>query len=190
MEKNHGTTALSQFGELAAIVLQALSKALEGLDIKELLKALNANVEKIPNALHHLLASFINREEKTPDPEREEEIMTFPQYRKILTGEREYEIIPAAQRHESFIAGKGLIERAENQKTNLGEEEARHILHHQDKIIPVLRKTNIVFTNWRSEDGQLIAYIAWNGKEWDTRWRLIDQDWQQAYSWWLIKRLK
>src|SRR3990167_2776862 len=90
----------------------------------------------------------------------------------LRLGEREYELVSFLSPGETWVSSKEMVRRAVQLNANLGEDDGRFILVHQDEIPAELRdKIAMVFTAWRRPGlPRHVAYVAWHGRQWVQDW--------------------
>ena len=85
----------------------------------------------------------------------------------MAVGNRTYEILPFLQEGEIVNASEirdAVVSRVKGMNANLGKDDARFILKHQDKIPAILRgKVVFVFTDWPALNGLYIHCIQYGG---------------------------
>ena len=166
--ETHGTASLSQFAELASIVTRALPKAIEGVDIKKVLVQASMKGEWLSSLLRTALISLAPR---------------FTVYNRV------YELVPFHKEGEISVMGDVMVKRAQELDANLGEEDCRFIVAHQEQISFELRdKFHAVFANLRiSSDGR-ICYLYSNGCRWVQTWGWPVNGWDEHCL--LVRRVK
>ena len=79
-----------------------------------------------------------------------------------------FEIVKLLKKDEEYVKAYILSERTKDMMIKSGEEDALHILKHQEEIPVYLRnKVIFIFPNWhphRRDDH--LHFIGWNGKQW------------------------
>ena len=88
---------------------------------------------------------------------------------------RTYDILGFLRGDEKYVKGDVMVARAKEMDANLGEEDARYILEHQDEIPVALRdKVAFVFTYWRHPDGpEHVCFVCWFCNRWVKDWRWL-----------------
>ena len=98
---------------------------------------------------------------------------------EFTIGGRVYELVPFLSEGESCVSGDTMVERAQELKANLGEEDGAFILEHQNDIPQEYRgKIYLVFTSWRVPSlPRGVAYLRWDGDLWFQYWHWLAGDW-------------
>lgn len=101
-----------------------------------------------------------------------------PSTRFTIAG-RVYELVPFLKKGEWSVRGDVMVERAKELNANLGEEDCRFILEHQDQIPEEFQgKFFLIFTAWRHLSGpQRIAYLEMGDYYWYQDWAWLDDVW-------------
>ena len=87
---------------------------------------------------------------------------------EMTLGCRTYEILNFHKENETHVRCIDMVARAKEMGINLGEEDARHILKHQNEIPERLReKAAFAFTDWHFPcDPSDAHYVFWSGSCW------------------------
>ncbi len=102
---------------------------------------------------------------------------------EITIGNRIYKIINYFKENEDRVSGDVMVKRAKEMYADLGENEGRHILAHQDQIPIILRgKVMFIFPNWRHLYHSDRSYcIRWSGDKWiKDFFAYSDNDWSKS----------
>ena len=97
---------------------------------------------------------------------------------EMTVGGRTYEILGFLRGDERLVNGNIMVERAKEMNANLGQDDGKHILKHQDEIPVSLRgKAAFVFTEWRHpDDPESALYVSWRGVRWVRGWHWLGHD--------------
>ncbi len=97
----------------------------------------------------------------------------------ITIGERTYDILGFLEEDETSVIGTTMVERAKKMSANLGEDDGRYFLDHQDDIPAALRgKVVFVFTDWRHPvNPGFVACVRWLGDRWVQNWGWLGLVW-------------
>ncbi len=171
----HGTATLGQFAEVSAAITRALPKALTGFDPKEIIRRVG-NGEALERALHDALASLGDATPRAAEP-----APIIPDLPTTFTvSGRDYELVSFVKKEDGgSVSGDTMVARATELGAELGEEDGRFLLEHQNEIPASLRgKIYMVFPKWRSPDGpRSVACLHWVGGEWCDDWGSLDFQW-------------
>lgn len=98
---------------------------------------------------------------------------------KIILGDRVYEALSFGKKGERVVDGNTVLARAKEMRAELGEEDGRYFLSHQDEIPVELRSgISFLFTNWRHPvRSDEIACVSWNGNCWELCSYRFNRDW-------------
>lgn len=91
---------------------------------------------------------------------------------EMTVGGRTYEILGFLEGDETSVVGHTMVKRAKKMNANLGKDDGKHILKHQDEIPASLRgKVVFVFPDWRRLGDSENAYcVCWYGGRWLRPW--------------------
>ena len=95
---------------------------------------------------------------------------------KMTLGDVTYKILPFLKKGEKSITSDTMTSLAEDRIANLGEEDCRHLLEHQDQIPPPLQgEVFFIFPAWRTAPDSLsVACVRWDGRRWYQHWYRLD----------------
>jgi len=95
---------------------------------------------------------------------------------KMTIGGRIYEILSYLHNSENSVDGHTMIERAKEMNAHLGQDDAQHLLNHQQDIPTSLQGgMTFVFTDWRDPDcPDDICFVFWHKDRWIQSWRQLN----------------
>ena len=85
---------------------------------------------------------------------------------------RTYDLLGFLKGDETIVRDTTIVAWARREMANLGKDDGKHILEHQDEIPIALRgKVAFVFTDWRNPDGsEDVAFLCWYDGRWVQHW--------------------
>lgn len=100
---------------------------------------------------------------------------------EFTVGNRTYELLSYVRAGETAVTGHTMLVRTKELGADLGQEDAEHILKHQNEIPAELRgKIILVFTDWRNPDFPgFVAYLdCYDDGRWILHWFSSGRDWR------------
>ncbi len=178
--REHGTT-LGQYSEVMVAIVQALPKALEGLNLKKVIKSLQNRGGEFSHLLREDVAELMvmpvfSRDMRKEDWELLEDVGD-PDPAEIIIAD--LEVVSFLKGDETLVSGEVMRNRAVELQANLGQRHAEFLLKHQEEIPKEFRKFYLVFpgTVWRDPCYYpRVPCLRRRGRQWTLYFRWIEGD--------------
>lgn len=172
-------TTLEVFATLNALITRALPKAIDGLDIEEIICKCKGNDGKMSDFIRRSLVDLLTETEQ-PQPETTPPAPT-PIHKDIriefeLDG-RLYEAVGFLGERESSVNGDEMLARTDKDKAVVDEEDYQYILKRQKKLPKVLDKYYLATKRLHHVSPRDVAYFRWGSGGWVRDWDCLGGQW-------------